>query len=228
MKDVSMIGRRFGRLLVVANAGRHKTGGTAWTVRCDCGTEKALQGYEIRRGSARSCGCLRREVLLRVKHGGCVRGASITYISFRRMVKRCHDPRDEDYADYGAVGVSVCAEWRRDYAAFLRSVGPRPSKQHSLDRYPNGVGNYEPGNVRWATVSQQNRNRQKYNVFVVIDGKKRLLVDACDNLGIPHKRARDRIEDGWSPEEALEIVDRPSRRKTSALPKDKNFNRSAP
>jgi hypothetical protein len=144
------------------------------------------------------------------------------------MVKRCHDPCDKDYADYGAVGISVCSEWRNDYAAFLRAVGPRPSKRYSLDRHPNGAGDYEPGNVRWATVSQQNRNRQEYNVFVVIDGKKRLLVDACDERGIPHKRARDRIEDGWSPEEALEIVDRPSRRKTSALPKDENFNRSAP
>lgn len=75
------------------------------------------------------------------------------------MIKRCQNPNHHAYARYGGRGIQVCAEWRKDFAAFLRDVGHRPSPDLSLDRI-NNDGNYEPGNVRWATRQQQANNRR--------------------------------------------------------------------
>lgn len=72
---------------------------------------------------------------------------------------RCFNPNAADYYKYGGRGITMCDEWRNDFDAFLEHIGPRPSAKHSLDRVDNERG-YEPGNVRWATKSQQNINRR--------------------------------------------------------------------
>jgi hypothetical protein len=77
------------------------------------------------------------------------------------MKARCHNPRHVKYALYGACGVTVCDEWRSSFVAFLDHVGLRPAKGYTIDRI-DSAGNYEPGNVRWATVAQQNSNRRPY------------------------------------------------------------------
>ncbi|MET8113722.1 hypothetical protein [Streptomyces prasinus] len=75
------------------------------------------------------------------------------------MIKRCENPNNHAYARYGGRGISVHPEWRANFGAFLRDVGRRPSPDLSLDRIDND-GNYEPGNVRWATAKQQANNRR--------------------------------------------------------------------
>lgn len=74
------------------------------------------------------------------------------------MVGRCHNPNHAAFAYYGARGINVCDRWRNSVEAFIAEVGPRPLGL-TLDRIDND-GNYEPGNVRWATKSQQQRNRR--------------------------------------------------------------------
>jgi hypothetical protein len=81
------------------------------------------------------------------------------YIAWANMLQRCHNPRNPTYARYGACGVVVCDNWRRSFTAFLEDVGPRPTRRHTLDRIDN-EGNYEPGNVRWATWKVQSNNRR--------------------------------------------------------------------
>lgn len=73
------------------------------------------------------------------------------------MIDRCCNPNSKDRRNYSERGIRVCAEWRKDFPSFLGHIGPRPSAKHSLDRIDND-GNYEPGNVRWATVSEQRAN----------------------------------------------------------------------
>jgi hypothetical protein len=81
------------------------------------------------------------------------------HIIWRSMKQRCHNPRKSDYPLYGARGISVCDRWRHSFENFYADMGPRPSMGHTLDRI-NGDGNYEPGNCRWATKAEQNKNRR--------------------------------------------------------------------
>lgn len=83
------------------------------------------------------------------------------YGSWRAMIKRCEDPKHDSYQWYGARGISVCERWRRSYSAFISDMGPKPTPDHSVDRYPDADGNYEPGNCRWATREEQAQNKKK-------------------------------------------------------------------
>jgi hypothetical protein len=93
---------------------------------------------------------------------GCARadGADAEYSIWRQMRQRCSNSRNTSYKLYGGRGISVCARWDT-FENFLADMGRRPSPQHSLDRFPNNDGNYEPGNVRWATAKQQANNRRQ-------------------------------------------------------------------
>lgn len=80
------------------------------------------------------------------------------------MNRRCYDPAFTGYRNWGGRGISVHQEWRKDYVAFAswvrQNIGERPSGKYSLDRRDND-GNYEPGNLRWATHAEQMANRRK-------------------------------------------------------------------
>ena len=77
------------------------------------------------------------------------------------MLRRCSYPSHNKYSYYGALGIRVCDRWL-DFDAFVADVGPRPSPKHSIDRYPDPYGNYEPGNTRWADPYQQANNRRAF------------------------------------------------------------------
>ena len=78
------------------------------------------------------------------------------------MLERCRNSDCADYRYYGGRGITVCDVWRNSYESFLLDVGRRPSDDHSIDRIHNN-GNYEPGNIRWATALEQTRNRRPYS-----------------------------------------------------------------
>jgi hypothetical protein len=75
------------------------------------------------------------------------------------MKTRCFNPRQKRWADWGGRGITVCERWLQSFPAFLEDVGLKPSPLHSLDRLDNN-GNYEPSNVRWATMSEQRNNQR--------------------------------------------------------------------
>ena len=81
------------------------------------------------------------------------------YNSWSHMRRRCLDPKNPQYKDYGGRGIKICARWRDDFWAFFRDMGERVSGL-SLDRIDNN-GHYEPGNCRWATPAMQNRNKRR-------------------------------------------------------------------
>lgn len=158
------IGRTYGRLTVLREAQpRYRHGRKIVLVECLClcGTEKVFMLVEIQRGRTKSCRCLSTE-LVRARatiHGNCTDDKSSgEYNSWKAMQRRCNDASTRSFHRYGGRGISVCAEWVGDFPAFLAHVGPKPTPKHSLDRYPNPDGNYEPGNVRWATRSEQRAN----------------------------------------------------------------------
>jgi hypothetical protein len=102
-----------------------------------------------------------REMLIKrnTKHAHARRGQRTpTYNSWRCMMERCCRPNHAAYPHYGGSNVLVCERWFV-FENFLADMGERPAGT-TLDRYPHKRGHYRPGNVRWATASEQNRNRR--------------------------------------------------------------------
>lgn len=126
--------------------------------------------FQLRSGRSQSCGCLKREqvstLVSRTRWAGS-HGLSKhpLYQTWKRINRRCHSPAAHNYRWYGGRGIQVCPEWRHDAGAFIayveRELGPRPTPKHSIDRVDNN-GNYEPGNLRWATPVEQVHNSGPY------------------------------------------------------------------
>lgn len=80
-----------------------------------------------------------------------------------RMIRRCGHPSEAGFANYGARGIKVCPQWH-DPAAYIayveRELGPQPTTRHTIDRIDNDR-DYEPGNLRWATRSEQCTNQRQ-------------------------------------------------------------------
>jgi hypothetical protein len=164
MRRKELSGQRFGRWLVVKYS--HTAGGhVRWVCRCDCGTEKIVRGSYLSEGSSRSCRCLIREKLahLATKHGQATNARgnnpSPEYRAWASMINRCERPTYRGFHRYGGRGITICDRWRSSFESFFEDMGKRPSGDHSLDRFPNNDGNYEPGNCRWATRKEQAANR---------------------------------------------------------------------
>ncbi len=115
---------------------------------------------------------------------------------------RCSSPKATGYHRYGGRGIKVCDRWNNSFAAFYSDMGDPPSVRHTLDRYPNKDGNYEPGNCRWATQTQQARNMSR-NRIVSVNGQKMTLVEAVQSKGLKYNTVLYRILRGKTPEEAL-------------------------
>lgn len=96
------------------------------------------------------------------------------YKSWSGMKSRCYTKSHKRYPLYGGLGVTVCARWLESFANFLTDMGPKPTPKHSIDRYPDPFGNYEPDNCRWATQTEQCRNRRNTK-FILEDAVQMVL-----------------------------------------------------
>ena len=126
--------------------------------RCECGTEREVQLQAIKNGNSRackSCGIATHGETSVIKHGKRTR----EYVAWRHMRTRCGNLKCADYPDYGGRGIKVCERWLHSFENFLADMGRKPSPRHSIDRIDVN-GNYEPGNVRWSTETQQARNKR--------------------------------------------------------------------
>jgi|SRR6267142_833044 len=166
MKLIDLTGKRFGRLIVQWPVGRKgivdKSPSLIWLCLCDCGNVIPVIGQHLRGGGTKSCGCFRHD--FRVIHGHnrsrLTSGKSPEYNSWDHMVQRCMNRKNTAWKYYGGRGIKVCKRWQK-FDNFLADMGSRPSTKHSIDRFPNNNGNYEPGNCRWATRIQQMNNTRR-------------------------------------------------------------------
>lgn len=119
-------------------------------------------------------------------------------MTWQSMIARCHSPGVANYYLYGGTGISVCDRWRNDFQAFLADMGRRPTRRHSIDRI-DPHGNYEPGNCRWATPTEQARNRRD-TIMLTVDGVTKPMATWADETGINANAMAARLRRGWSHE----------------------------
>lgn len=185
-------GKKFGKL-TVCDRKRNKHGIMGWRCECECGGEIIANGTDLVVGRITSCKCTQHKE--KPEFSDVPAKYMPEYISWCRIKDRCFNEKCLDYPNYGGKGITICDEWKTNFAAFLKHIGKRPSPIHSVDRYPNKNGNYEPFNVRWATPKQQSRNLNK-NIHLTFEGKTMIQQDWATELGVAHEAIRYHLSKG--------------------------------
>ncbi len=193
--------RRYGRLTYIRVAFLGPGKEPNLELRCDCGKVVIRCWQHVRSGRTASCGCFGKEIRRKALtiHG---RSKTLLHRVWCAMIERCEDKNNKCFYLYGGRGIKVCDRWRNSFSNFLADMGERPGKEYSLDRHPDKDGNYEPGNVRWATSSQQGRNKRN-NRLITHNGETKCLADWADSSGIPASNIYSRMKIGWSFERAI-------------------------
>ncbi len=156
---VDITGVRFGRLLVIRRLKRYyldSNRGVKWVCLCDCSKKKIIDARSLRSGATRSCGCLQKEIV--TKHGLWKRKElRPTYATWIDMKTRCLNKNANRYEDWGGRGIYICKRWL-DFENFFEDMGMRPEGL-SIERMDND-GPYAPWNCKWATGSEQQKNKR--------------------------------------------------------------------
>lgn len=194
-----LTGQRFGRL--VALSWEVREGRTFWRCCCDCGKERFVAMPSLVRNLTKSCGCLQREN--RITHGV---SRLLGYHSWEGMLRRCYNPSEKKYPLYGGRGIRVCEFLRASPRNLIDLLGPKPNRGMSIDRQDND-GSYTCGqcaeclrcgyplNVRWATFTQQNRNKRT-TVMITAEGRTQSLTQWAEEKGIHPHTLRNRLRRG--------------------------------
>lgn len=202
----NLTGQRFGRLLVVERAADKKSGTkpkVMWRCRCDCGKEVVVWSSSLVQGTTVSCGCKKR------KHG--YSHKERLYDTWKNMKRRCSDPKNKRYAQYGGRGIKVCAEWEHDYLVFRTwAMSNGYADDLTIDRIDVN-GDYCPGNCRWATVEEQMNNMTK-NRMISYHGETMSMSRWAERFGVSYGTMNHRIQRGWS----MERIEVTRREKTEA------------
>jgi hypothetical protein len=123
------------------------------------------------------------------------------YAIWEAMIQRCVNPANKNYPRYGGRGIRVCERWAKSFLAFIEDVGRRPSDEFTIER-KNTNGNYEPGNVRWATFSEQNRNLRT-NRVLRWKGRDWIIRDLARAYDMAPCTLHKRLASGWPLKTAL-------------------------
>jgi hypothetical protein len=178
---LNLVGQKFGRLVVIKPTDKRSHKGVVWYCLCNCGNNVFVISSRLRDRSKRSCGCLAEET--RKKNGKKAgltlgrcnathkhsTGGKVTkeYRTWQGMKNRCFNLKDVNFKYWGGRGITVYEPWIHSFETFLQylkdnNMYPKP-KNMSIDRIDND-GNYEPGNIRWATQKEQIANQRHYKL----------------------------------------------------------------
>ena len=193
-----LVGLTFGRLKVKHFSHVDSKRRACWICECECGGLKTASTWHLRRARVQSCGCLHSEAAR--KQGLANRTVPIEcqseYTTWLNIKARCLNPKSHNYKDYGGRGVSVCSNWKNDFARFLQDVGKKPTPDHQLDRI-NNDRNYEPGNVRWATKIE-NANNKRNSRFLTYNDETLTIAQWARKVGIKVYTIHTRLNAAWS------------------------------
>lgn len=180
---IDLTGQRFARLVAVSYSDWY------WNCVCDCGNYVRVQSTSLRRGLTKSCGCWKRDY---AKANYTTHGMSGTriYSVWLGMRKRCEDPSEPSFPNYGGRGIKVCERWSR-FEMFLKDMGI-PAKGLTLERVNNDDG-YSPENCVWATRLQQARNKRGVRK-VKIGDRFVAATEAAEILGVNYRTLLGRLD----------------------------------
>lgn len=194
MNKIDLSGQSFSRLTVLGERPERAGQKIMWNCLCNCGALVAVDGAALKRGNTTSCGCRRSEVsAAKVRSHGMSKTA--TYGVWLSIKRRCFDPNNRSYKDYGGRGITMCAQWINDFSVFLRDMGEKPTGT-VIDRADNSKG-YDPNNCRWISQKENCRNKRN-NVRLTHDGETRLLVEWAEHFGVSEMLLRKRKYRGLS------------------------------
>lgn len=205
-KTIDLAGRKYGKLLVLKQAGYNGQGGALWLCKCDCGNEKVVDAHALRRGKTKSCGCLHKEKMTKMKttHG---LHKTRLYQVWNDMKFRCNSEKSHNYKNYGGRGIRVCEEWQNSYESFRTWALANGYDETAirgictLDRIDVN-GNYEPGNCRWITTQEQQSNKRD-TVFIEFGAERHTMKQWAEITGISVDAIRYRLKKGWPIERVL-------------------------
>lgn len=197
---IDLTGTKIGRLEVLRPIRIPNKERLYYECRCDCGNTKVVGAQNLRLKMTQSCGCLQRK---RATEANLRHGMSHTSIhnTWMGMRQRCENPKCEAYPSYGGRGIKVCSRWLI-FENFSADMGVPPQKGMTLDRFPDNDGDYEPGNVRWATKKEQANNRRSSRLLTF--GGETLTVSQWeDRQGFARGAISGRLWSGWTVERAI-------------------------
>ena len=207
---LNLVGHKFGLLTVRATAGRHpQTRALYWECICTCGKTTLVKTGSLRSGATQSCGCHEGASTHRLTR-------TRAYRSWFAANKRCLDPNNKQYPDYGGRGITVCKGWQ-SVENFVADMG-QPPQGLTIDRINNDGGywcghceqciaNNWPKNCRWTDWETQNRN-QRSNHYITALGKTMTVVEWVHETGIPKNTILNRLNRGWNEEKAVTAIGR--------------------
>jgi hypothetical protein len=200
-KRVDLTGQVFARWTVLRYSRTSGNYQAYWVCRCECGSEKIVAGSTLRFGNSKSCGCLQREIIGRIRrtHG---QYQTREHQCWRSMKGRCQNPNDHAFPVYGGKGITVSPKFQT-FEGFREVLGPCPPG-YTLDRWPDNSGNYEPGNVRWASRKEQSQNRPITKV-VECFGERLSLSAWSERSGLRPSCIYGRLQAGWPAELAVTL-----------------------
>lgn len=186
MKGRDLTGMKFERLLVLAPERADRS--LKWICQCDCGEVKTVFGKHLKSGAIKSCGCFARDSLSARQrtHG---QSKSRTYKIWSGIIYRCNNKSSSVYQDYGGRGIKVCKRWL-SFENFLADMGERPNGME-IDRIDN-EGHYEPSNCRWATRTENCRNKRT-TLTVEYQGVTKSLKEWAEDVQIKYTSLYHRI-----------------------------------
>lgn len=188
---LDLINKKFGKLLVLKEAGKDKYRACLWLCKCDCGKIKAVKATNLKLGLIKSCGrCLK------ITHG---MTKTAVYRAWQHMLDRCKNTNNPSYKNYGERGIKVCKRWER-FETFYKDMG-NPSEGLTLERIDNNKG-YFPDNCKWATMKAQSNN-SRMNVIIEYQGLKLTMKQWSEKLGINYATLKLRIRRSWPIAKAL-------------------------
>jgi hypothetical protein len=186
-----LTGKRFNKLTVVGKVGTNKYRHILWECQCSCGNTTKTIGTSLKSGKTKSCGCIKHEYkpTHTTKHG---KFGTKIYRTWGGIKYRCENINSKGYPRYGGRGISIYGPWSKSFMDFYNYMGDPPNENSSIERI-NNEGNYEPGNVRWATWKEQANNRRD-TVIIQYKGKSMSISEWARLRGIKIGTLNARIQ----------------------------------